>query len=201
MCSWAANTKCQQKSGGLVTALLEALPPSKPALAPAAPCVETLVGREKRCLKPGDSFKDCPDCPEMVVVPAGSFLMGSPPDEAGRNGNEGPQHRVVIGKPFAVGKFEVTFTEWDACVASGKCKRRPDDNGWGRGRLPVLNVSWDDITREYLPWLSGKTGKGYRLLTESEWEYAARAGTTTPFSTGPTITTDLANFDGTNSLQ
>ena len=80
-CSWAANTKCQQKSGGLATALLEALPPSKPT--PEVPCqgIEARVGNEKRCLKPGDSFKDCPDCPEMVVVPAGEYLMGTSSDE------------------------------------------------------------------------------------------------------------------------
>ena len=103
---------------------------------------------------------------------------------------------MAIAKAFAVGKFEVTFAEWDACVAAGGCKHKPEDRGWGRGKRPVINVSWDDITKDYLPWLSRKTGKSYRLLTEAEWEYAARAGTTTPFSTGRTITTEQANFDG-----
>ena len=199
-CSWADDWKqCQRKSGSLATALLEALPASKPA--PEGPCagVEALVGNEKRCLKPNDSFKDCPECPEMVVVPAGSFMMGSPASEGSardRDNDEGPQHKVTIAKPFAVGKFEVTFAEWDACVAAGGCKHQPGDQGWGRGRRPVINVSWDDITKEYLPWLSRKTGKTYRLLTEAEWEYAARAGTTTPFSTGARSATDQANFDG-----
>jgi formylglycine-generating enzyme required for sulfatase activity len=157
---------------------------------------EALVGNEKRCLKPKDSFKDCDTCPEMVVVPAGEFMMGSPLDEARRESDEGPQHKVTIAKPFAAGKFEATFAEWDACVTAGGCKYRPRDQGWGRGTRPVINVAWDDITKEFMPWLSRKTGKTYRLLTEAEWEYAARAGATTPFSTGRTITTDQANFDG-----
>src|SRR5262245_37248187 len=149
---------------------------------------------EERALKPLDSFKDCDVCPEMVVVPAGRFLMGSPADEADRKLNEGPQHWVTIGRPFAVGKFEVTFAEWDACTADGGCRHRPDDKGWGRGKQPVYMVSWDDITQEYLPWVSRKTGKAYRLLSEAEWEYAARAGTTTPYSSGLTITKSQANF-------
>lgn len=139
---------------------------------------------------PGSSFKDCPDCPEMVVIPAGEFMMGSTAFES-----EKPPHTVTIKAPLAVGKFEVTFDEWDACVAAGACKHNPSDQGWGRGKRPVINVSWED-TREYTSWLSGKTGKSYRLLTEAGWEYAARAGTTTPFSTGETITPEQANFDG-----
>ena len=90
----------------------------------------------------------------MVVVPAGSFMMGSPASEIGHDDHEGPQRKVTIAQPFAVGKYEVTFSEWDACVAAGGCKHNPDDEGWGRGRRPVINVSWDDITKEYLPWLT-----------------------------------------------
>jgi formylglycine-generating enzyme required for sulfatase activity len=150
----------------------------------------------RRCLKPKDTFKDCETCPEMVVAPAGDFMMGSPWNEESREDDEGPQRKVTIAKPFAVGKFEVTFAEWDTCVAERGCKHWPGDEGWGRGTRPVINVSWDDIKKEYLPWLSRKTGKVYRLLTEAEWEYAARAGTSTPFSTGQTITTEQANFDG-----
>ena len=146
--------------------------------------------------KVGQVFRDCPDCPEMVVMPAGSFMMGSPASEEGRSENEGPQHTVTIAQPFAVGKFEVTFAEWDACVGAGGCKHKTSDADWGRGKRPVINVSWNDITTEYLPWLSRKTGKTYRLLSEAEWEYAARAGTSTPFSTGRTITPEQANFDG-----
>jgi formylglycine-generating enzyme required for sulfatase activity len=127
--------------------------------------------------KAGQVFRDCPDCPEMVVIPAGTFTMGSPTSEEGRLDTEGPQRKVTIARAFAVGKFEVTFEEWDACLAAGGCKYNPDDQGWGRGRRPVIGVSWDDITKEYLPWLSRKTGKIYRLLSEAEWEYAARGVT------------------------
>lgn len=155
--------------------------------------IEARVADERRCLMPKDSFTDCPDCPAMVVVPSGNFLMGSRPDEKGRFDNEGPQRKVTIAKPLAVGKFEVTFAEWDACVSAGGCKYRPGDNGWGRDKRPVMRVSWDDITKDYLPWLVLKTGKPYRLLTEAEWEYAARAGSITPFSFG-SDETDLCHY-------
>ena len=153
-------------------------------------------------LRPGSVFSDCPECPKMVVVPAGEFMMGSLASEEGRAPNEGPRHKVTIAKPFAVGKFEVTFVEWAACVAGGGCADNPSprDEGWGRGTRPIVNVSWDDAT-QYVVWLSRKTGKTYRLLTEAEWEYAARGVTSasapsTPFSTGATISTDQANYDG-----
>ncbi len=147
-------------------------------------------------MQPGRVFRDCNDgCPEMVVVPAGSFTMGSPASEADRDADEGPQRKVTMARPFAVGKFEVTFAEWDACVAEKGCTHKPGDQGWGRVKRPVINVSWGDA-KQYVVWLSRKTGQSYRLLTEAEWEYAARAGTTTPFSTGRTITTAQANFDG-----
>ena len=146
--------------------------------------------------KPGTVFRDCGECPQMVVVPAGSFRMGSPSGEAERGDDEGPVHRVTFDRPFAVGVYEVTFREWDACVAGGGCNGyRPDDRGWGRGDRPVINVSWDDA-RAYVRWLSRETGEGYRLLSESEWEYVARAGTTGPFHTGATISTDQANYNG-----
>jgi formylglycine-generating enzyme required for sulfatase activity len=119
-------------------------------------------------------FKDCDDCPTMVVVPAGEFMMGS---ESG-DPDEKPVHRVTISRPFAVGRFEVTFAEWDACVADRGCQRRPEDRGWGRDRRPVIDVSWDDA-KAYVSWLSRRTGKTYRLLSEAEWEYAARGGSAT----------------------
>ena len=144
----------------------------------------------------GEPFRDCPDCPELVVVPSGNFMMGSPSHEELRDDDEGPVHQVRIGQPFAVGVYEVTFAEWDACVAAGGCGGyRPDDADWGRGRRPVMNVNWADA-QSYVEWLSGRIGHRYRLLSESEWEYVARAGTTTPFHTGSTISADQANYDG-----
>jgi formylglycine-generating enzyme required for sulfatase activity len=129
----------------------------------------------------------------MVVVPAGSFVMGSPKDEKGRRDDEGPQHKVTIARSIAVGKFEVTFDEWDACVAAGGCSHKPEDAGWGRGRRPVINVSWEDA-QGYVRWLSKKTGKSYRLLSEAEWEYAARAGTETRYPWGDEPGSNRANF-------
>ena len=143
---------------------------------------------------PGDTFRDCSGCPEMVVVPSGSFMMGSPPTEGERLDDEGPVHRVTIASPFAVGVYEVTFAEWDLCVAQGGCGgHRPDDEGWGRGRRPVINVNWEDATA-YVEWLSRKTGKGYRLLSEAEWEYVARAGTTGRYHWGNRMTRSRANY-------
>lgn len=142
---------------------------------------------------PGTTFRDCADCPEMVVVPAGDFLMGAWDDDGIPETWEQPVHRVVIGRPFAVGRFEITFAEWDQCVAEGGCAYRPDDLGMGRGRRPVMRVAYTEI-QVFLQWLSLRTGHLYRLLSEAEWEYAARAGTTTPFYTGNTISLDDANF-------
>ena len=143
--------------------------------------------------------------PSMVRVPAGSFTMGAPEGEVNSEDDERPQRTVSI-PAFAVSAHEVTFAQWDSCVAGGGCPaNNPDeqrgergagwDERWGRGNRPVINVSWDDA-QHYISWLSHCSGDDYRLLTESEWEYAARAGTTTPFHTGGTITTEQANYDG-----
>ena len=140
------------------------------------------------------SFKDCDECPEMVVVPAGEFMMGSPVGVG--DSDEQPLHPVTIPKPFAVGRFEVTFDEWDACVEQGGCRgHKPEDKDWGRGRRPVINVSWDDA-KAYVAWLSKKAGEEYRLLSEAEWEYAARAGTETAYFFGGDIRPDQANYRG-----
>jgi len=137
-------------------------------------------------------FKDCDDCPQMVVIPAGEFTMGSPLAELGAEA----QHRVTIAMPFAVSKFEITFDEWDACATDGGCGGYwPDDQGWGRGNHPAINISWENA-KAYVDWLGRKTGKPYRLLSESEWEYAARAGTTTRFSHGDILSPGQVNYDG-----
>jgi formylglycine-generating enzyme required for sulfatase activity len=165
-------------------------------------------------LKPKDTFKECADCPEMVLVPAGEFMMGSPESEPERFVQEGPQHRVKLGRSFALGKLKITRDQFEAFVretnysTGDRCytveNGRVEDRA-GRsfrnpgfvqeGNHPVVCVNWDDA-RAYVAWLAKKTGKLYRLASESEWEYAARATTTTPFWWGSTISTDQANYDG-----
>jgi formylglycine-generating enzyme required for sulfatase activity len=130
----------------------------------------------------------------MVVVPASTFTMGSPANEPQRYDNE-VQVRVTIPAPFAAGKYAVTFDEWDACIAEGGCRHKPEDGGWGRGRRPVIYVNWDDA-KAYTAWVSRKTGNTYRLLSEAEREYVTRAGTTTPFWWGSSITPKQANYEG-----
>ncbi len=122
----------------------------------------------------GSEFRDCPACPVMVAMPTGVYGMGAPPLDQGRPYDEGELRRVEVTQPFAMGKFEVSFDEWDACVKEGACPAA-DDSDFGRGKRPVINVSWEDAGR-YARWLAKKTGKPYRLPTEAEWEYAARAG-------------------------
>lgn len=136
--------------------------------------------------------------PEMVVVPGGSFLVGSPESEEGRETHEGPQRRSTIGS-FAMGVTEVTFADWDLCVAAGGCRHPQVAQNWGRGAdRPVINVTWDDA-QAYVQWLSGETARRYRLPTEAEWEYAARAGTTTAYWWGDEIGSNLANCYGCGS--
>ena len=153
----------------------------------------------EQALKPGDSFKECAtDCPEMIIVPAGSFMMGSPPSEEGHDTMEEPEHKVAIAKEFAVSKHEVTFDEWDACASHGDCDPRISDSSFGRTRQPVINVTWKDAQR-YVAWLSQMTGKRYRLLSEAEYEYAARAGTQTAYPWGDQIGRNQANCNGCGS--
>ena len=125
--------------------------------------------------------------------------MGSANGETGRSVDEAPQVAIVLFEPFAVGKFEVTFAEWDVCVAEGGCAHRPGDKGWGRDRRPVINVSWNHVTQQYLPWLSRKTDQSYRLLSEAEWEYAARGGSTAAYWWGDEPGSARANCKGCDS--
>ncbi len=147
--------------------------------------------------EPGSDFKECGSgCPDMIVIPAGKFTMGSAENEPDRETSEGPQHEVTVAEPFAVSKFEVSFEEWDACVAAGQC---PDVAApWGRGRMPVVNASWSDA-KQYVAWLSQLTQKRYRLLSEAEWEYAARARTVTRYFWGDDPRSGNANCNGCGS--
>jgi formylglycine-generating enzyme required for sulfatase activity len=155
----------------------------------ACTCIETA----RVAAEPAE-FTDCAvACPVMVVIPAGKFIMGSPEDKADRTADEGPRHEVAIARPFAVSKYEVTFAQWDACVAAAACPRAKD--AWGRGNLPVISISWDDA-RLYVAWLSRLTGEDYRLPTEAEWEYAARAGSSTRYAWGDEPGTGNANCNG-----
>ena len=173
-----------------------------------------LAADERRA---GKSFRDCDTCPEMVVVPAGTYLMG----KDGGNNRERPAHRVTIGSALAIGKYEATFDEWEVCIEERGCKAMimgpaplgkrevsfaeweacrtddlcqilPDDHNWGRGRRPVININFSDA-EDFVRWLSRKTGHAYRLPTEAEWEYAARGGTSTVYSWGDEVGTDNAN--------
>ena len=148
---------------------------------------------------PGETFQDCAECPKMVVVPSGRFTMGSSRGEAGHEDDERPLHRVRIDYQFAVGVYEVTFDEWYACLDAGDCGNHiPDDMRWGRENRPVINVNWEDA-QSYVSWLSARTGQTYRLLSESEWEYVARAGTETAYSWGDSIGVNRANCYGCGS--
>jgi formylglycine-generating enzyme required for sulfatase activity len=217
---WWERSEYATVLGALTEAKAEPTPAPKPAPAPdpqpvvqpALPPVEDIHGwpaervqdlqrRTAEALgKPvvfRDALKSGGEGPEMVVIPAGKFLMGSPANEPGRSDDEGPQHQAIFAKPFAMGKYAVTFDDYDRyCRATGKAL--PGAESWGRGRRPVINVSWEQA-RTYCAWLSGETGKRYRLPSEAEWECACRAGTTTPFWWGATITPEQANYDGNNA--
>lgn len=197
---WKAFKRAFPKSALVATAdiRIAALQPPKPAPTPTpkietqpvaptvqpapvsapAPAPVTQAAPSPKLLKGG--FRDCPACPEMVRIVGGTFEMG---DIAGSGeADELPLRKVTLGS-FAAGRFEVTFDEWDACVAGGGCSGKPADGGWGRGRHPVINVSWNDAQR-YVRWLSNETGKAYRLPSEAEFEFLNRAGSRAAFSWG-----------------
>lgn len=175
------------------------------ALAAAGPaCAERDMQSHRSWPAERIVFDDCSDanwCPAMIALPGGEFFMGSPASELGRYADESPQFQISVSA-FAVSAHEITFDQWEACASSGGCADNPapDDASWGRGARPVINVSWSQA-REYASWLSAQTGQHYRLLTETEWEYAARAGANTRFSWGelePTCATSApsgSNFE------
>lgn len=166
----------------------EAAPPPPPA----APAVQLLARSEGGA---GAPLRDCPDCPELVPLAAGRFNLGSPPDEPGHEADEGPQRAVRLARPFAIGRFEVTMAEWDACAAAGACAWRPDDRGLGRGRLPAFELSAEDALA-YLAWLTATTGHPYRLPSEAEWEYAARALSASPYPWGTGVDPAMVACEG-----
>ena len=167
-----------------------------------------LVGRIEPPLGYGDAreaevFADCEACPEMLPIAPGTFTMGENPElrERLRERLKGALgrtplavRRVHVAAPFAIGRYEVTFDEWDACVADGGCGGySPPDEGWGRGRRPVIHVSWNDA-QAYVAWLSARTGERYRLPTNAEWEYAARSGVRRLYGWGREASHDFANY-------
>ncbi|MEL7485612.1 MAG: SUMF1/EgtB/PvdO family nonheme iron enzyme [Pseudomonadota bacterium] len=144
----------------------------------------------------GVYFRDCLDCPDMAEIDGGVFVMGTPLDETSRAPDEFAPRSVSIDYRYALSAREITFKQWDACVADGGCNGyRARDPGWGRGDRPVVNVSLEDA-RAFASWLSAKTGAAYRLPNEAEWEFAARAGAATPFSFGLELSTRRANYYG-----
>lgn len=167
------------------------LPPTAPLIAPiATPRIPVLVSTPVSAptaipepvvvVQNGHELKDCPIlCPDMVVISPGKFLRGSPATEEGRNANEGPQHEITIAYSFAIGKSHITRAEWERCVADEKCPVRTNNDKL-LADYPVIGVSWNDAQR-YIVWLNKKTGKNYRLLSESEWEFVARAGSHTAY--------------------
>lgn len=177
------------------------------ALIPADHSAEPTIQVElNRTYRHGTAFNDelrmpeeprLPFEPEMVRIPPGKFLMGSPENDTDGYDDERPQHEVTIAYAFEIGKYEVTFDEYDAFANATK-RQLPNDRGWGRGKRPVINVSWNDA-QDYVQWLSKQTGKKYRLPTEAEWEYAARAGSQTRYWWGDDIGQNNAVCDGCGS--
>jgi len=216
---WVASSLVEQFYFGLQQTSAGAQQAStQPPLAPEKPqpIVDNVPLRHQSeiALMPNDHFRECVACPEMLVMPEGEYMMGSPDDEAERSSNEGPQHRVKIPRRFAVSKLKITREEFekfvnetsyageDRCftLEDGKAQERTGRSfrnpGFEQdGNHPAVCIDWDDA-KAYVAWLSKKTGKLYRLLSESEWEYVARAGTKTPFWWGPSLSTDEANYDG-----
>lgn len=171
-------------------------PSSEIAIISKALLIKPPASKTKRRKKTIDHSQPSPSNMNMAVIKPANFIMGSPKEELRRDANEGPQRQVSFNYAFEIGKYEVTFNDWNKCVIGGGCRGyRPDDGSWGKGRRPVINISWND-TQNYLKWLNTVTGLRYRLPTEAEWEYVARSGGTAPFSTGGSISSSQANFNG-----
>jgi len=149
--------------------------PAPPAAAPARPATGSA------------DIKDCPACPALVSLPGGTFTMGSNTSDP----SEKPAHPVTIGAPYAIGKYEVTVQQWNACANAGACPKIPQPAGTG-ANAPMRDVSWEDA-QQYVKWLSSVSARPYRLPTEAEWEFAARGGTATPFWWGTQMATGKAN--------
>jgi formylglycine-generating enzyme required for sulfatase activity len=144
----------------------------------------------------GEPFQDCPDCPWMVIVPSGANWIGELPVNAPDGDYDERDPYRASFEEFAIGVYEVTFAEWDSCVRAEACRgHRPNDKGWGRHLRPAINISWDDANA-FVVWLNSTTNRTYRLPTEEEWEYAARAGTMTSYAFGNKVDTAQVNYDG-----
>ena len=166
----------------------QAKPP--PSVAPSAPQAEKPSEKLPPKTIATQEVKDCPGCPVLIALPAGAFTMGSNTSDP----SEKPAHQVSIAKPFAIGKYEVTVEQWDACVQASACSRITIDGNLSK-TSPVRDVSWDDA-QQYAQWLAKTTGKPYRLPTEAEWEYAARGGTSTRYWWGEQMRSGMANCKG-----
>jgi formylglycine-generating enzyme required for sulfatase activity len=179
------------------------------ALCVLQPLAAQTSNKPRAALKPGDTFKECRNCPTMMVVPAGKATLGASPDEPLRRDNE-PQIEITFARPFAISTTAVTWDQWEACVRDRWCdgiavdtalrtgrdgEPNPEYRDYGRGTRPVVGVSWYDA-QNFVGWLNWKTGEddAYRLPSESEWEYAARGGTTTAFPWGNELDYNRGNF-------
>ena len=207
---WFRGAIVTSRIMSLTTVVLAALSQHTTTTAPTASNPTPGMTTGAAGLRPGETFRDCADCPQMVLVPSGVFTIGSPASEPGRYDEEGPQRRVGV-RQFAVGKFDVTRGQWAAfvsatkrgtsegCDYSGFSKDKEAKASWRNlgfpqdDNHPVVCITWND-TQDYVRWLSQRTGQKYRLLTEAEWEYAARAGTTTPFPWGSNASHEQANY-------
>jgi formylglycine-generating enzyme required for sulfatase activity len=194
--SLSAKSVIEKSASDAASAPPAVAPVPKPVLSAVAASAPVLANIGQG----GQVFRDCANCPVMVAIPAGSGLIGSPASESGHESSEEPRRSIRFARPFAVSRDSITFAEWDSCVAEGGCDNFiPGDMGWGRGSQPLVLVSWNDA-KAYVAWLSKKTNETYRLLSESEWEYSARACRSATcgdwtFWFGDVINPDLANYD------